>query len=74
MATASTYCTQRDVEDVFPNVSEFDNKEAIDENISFADYWIDTDIPTYGNTFHEIIRPYIDQFHKIAQYKFQRLT
>ena len=29
MATASTYCTQRDVKDVFPNISEFDNKEAI---------------------------------------------
>ena len=29
MAISSTYCTSRDVEDVFPNVDEFDSKDAI---------------------------------------------
>ena len=29
MAISSTYCTTRDVEDVFPNVDEFDSKDAV---------------------------------------------
>ena len=64
----------KDKKDYILSLIPFDNKEAIDENISFADYWIDNDIPEYGNSFHEIIRPYIDEFHKVALYKFQRLT
>ena len=29
MAGAATYCTQRDVEDVFPNINDYDSKEAV---------------------------------------------
>ena len=29
MATSSTYCTHRDVEDVYPNINDYDSKEAI---------------------------------------------
>ena len=29
MAISSTYCTHRDVEDVYPNVDEFDSKDAV---------------------------------------------
>ena len=29
MATSSTYCTHRDLEDIFPNVNDYDSKEAI---------------------------------------------
>jgi len=41
MAGAATYCTQRDVEDVFPNINDYDSKEAIygweiDDNLGYA--------------------------------------
>jgi hypothetical protein len=29
MAIGSTYCTQRDVEDIYPNINDYDSKEAI---------------------------------------------
>ena len=29
MATSPTYCTQRDIEDVYPNINDYDSKEAI---------------------------------------------
>jgi len=29
MATSSTYCTHRDLEDIFPNINDYDSKEAI---------------------------------------------
>ena len=29
MATSSTYCTHRDLEDIFPNINNYDSKEAI---------------------------------------------
>ena len=29
MATSSTYCTHRDLEDIFPNVNDYDSKEPI---------------------------------------------
>ena len=29
MATSSTYCTQRDLEDIFPNINDYDSKESI---------------------------------------------
>ena len=29
MAGAATYCTNRDVEDVFPNINDYDSKEAV---------------------------------------------
>ena len=29
MATSPTYCTQRDVEDVYPNINDYDSKEAL---------------------------------------------
>ena len=29
MAISSTYCTHRDLEDIFPNVNDYDSKEAI---------------------------------------------
>ena len=29
MATSSTYCTHRDLEDIFPNVNDYDSKEAV---------------------------------------------
>tara|TARA_B100001029_G_scaffold106208_1_gene87627 strand:+ start:60 stop:587 length:528 start_codon:yes stop_codon:yes gene_type:complete len=64
----------KDKKDYILSLIPFDNKEAIDENISFADYWIGNDIPEYGNAVNEIIKPYIDDFYKVAPYKFQRLT
>jgi len=29
MATSATYCTHRDLEDIFPNINDYDSKEAI---------------------------------------------
>jgi len=29
MATSSTYCTHRDLEDIFPNINDYDSKESI---------------------------------------------
>ena len=52
MAGAATYCTHRDVEDVFPNINDYDSKEAIYGWSVGLENWYDTvlDVWSVHNT------------------------
>ena len=51
----------------------FDNVKAKDTHLTYTDYFEESE-PAYAKDFLEIVQPYLEEFHKVAKYKFTRVT